>query len=215
MLESRPFFFLMRRSPLLFLLLGLSPGAWASGGSTSQPKLWQETYYFDTLHQARDAGLRQSADPALPQALTGLEAQMDAQGAALRRLAAQLPSPRELEGRGALMRASAQAGEMRRVQAALSHLTTRARMASSQALPDPKLQEAASRMTAKSADLYGAASAIVSQAAALTSALQEGSRPSASGGLQAVDLLNRSAQRLADSAAYFHNSLNELSSRLR
>ena len=145
-----------KASALLILLFALAP--YARAVPVAPVQLWQESYYWDGLLEARSKNARISADPNLIPVLKNIAAQMAQQVANLRqienytkvqqdnlRFAFTQSEPDESlatiqSNLETLSRGTAQ------IRSNLFYLAARCRMASSQALPDPELTSASTTL---------------------------------------------------------------------
>ena len=140
----------MRRAwpALLLLLLPLPASAWGDG-----PHLWQESYFFDALLQARSRAARTQSDPQLMAVLKAVAGQVAQQVVNLQqihvyakaqqdnlRYAFTQPDPQpSLDTIAANFETLTKGSDQ--IRSNLYFLTARCRMASSQALPDPELYQ--------------------------------------------------------------------------
>jgi len=125
----------------------------ASAAGLGETRLWQERYFWDGLIQARDRAARISADPRLIEVVKTIAYQAAQQGANLGQIrtyvtgqvdnlkfAFSQQDPREslavIQNNFKTLSKGAE-----QVRNNLYYLTTRVRMSSTQALPDPKLVE--------------------------------------------------------------------------
>lgn len=145
----------------LVLLLCASSAAPASAAKLKQAKLWQERFFWDGLFHARDRAARQAADPRLLEVVYSLAQQVAQQAVNIQQIQtytkAQLDSLRfafaqtDPEPSLAVIRNNlatlSKGGDQ--IRNNLYYLTTRARMASSQALPDQRLTEKAMLLIAQ------------------------------------------------------------------
>ncbi|MEK9146225.1 MAG: hypothetical protein AAB339_11500 [Elusimicrobiota bacterium] len=125
----------------------------ARAAKAGEALLWQERHYWDGLLQARDRAARQSADPALLEVVLALAHQAAQQAANIEQIQAYVRAQLDnlkfafsQEDPGASLgviqnnfTTLAQGAEQ--IRNNLYYLTARARMAGTQALPDPKLSE--------------------------------------------------------------------------
>lgn len=145
-----------------WLLLALAfCAAPASANSFAEARLWQERYYWDGLLQARDRAARVSADPATLDVVKTLAHQVAQQAVNIEQIqsytkaqsenlkfafAQQDPGPSLAVIQNNFATLSRGAEQIRNN---LYFLTARTRMASTQALPDPKLTEMATLLIAQ------------------------------------------------------------------
>ncbi len=134
-------------------LLLAFPGFCAAWGSDS-PSLWQERYFYDALLQARDKMARQQSDPNMIPVMKAIANQVAQQVANLQqievyvkaqqdnlRYAFEQPDPEaSLATITANLDTLAKGSDQ--IRNNLYYLTTRCRIASSQALPDPEMYKA-------------------------------------------------------------------------
>jgi hypothetical protein len=143
----------LRRAALAFLLLAAA-SAPAHALLDQAPTLWQERYFWDALLTARDKMARQQSDPMMVPVMKAIAGQIAQQVANLNQIdqymkaqASNLdyaygqpdpgPSLKTIEGNFTTLTAGAD-----QVRQNLYFLTTRQRMAQSQALPDPEMYQA-------------------------------------------------------------------------
>lgn len=138
---------------VLAALLFLAPLP-AAAAVNEGPQLWQESYFFDALLQARSRTARQQSDPQLLPVLKAVATQVAQQVANLQqidvyakaqqdnlRYAFTQPDPQpSLDTIGANFDTLTKGNDQ--IRNNLYYLTARGRMASSQALPDPELYQA-------------------------------------------------------------------------
>lgn len=148
----------MRAALLLLLLACALP---ASAGSFTDARLWQESFQWDALLQARDRSARVSADPALLDVVKTLAHQVAQQAVNLEQI--QLYTKAQVENlKFAFAQQNPQASLLviqnnfttlsrgaEQIRNNLYYLTARTRLSSSQALPDPKLTEMAALLIAQ------------------------------------------------------------------
>lgn len=146
--------------------------------------LWQERYYWDGLLQARDRAARQSADPALLEVVNALAHQAAQQASNIEQIQAyvraqlenlrfafsqQDPSPSLAVIQNNFTTLARGAEQIRNN---LYYLTARARMAASQALPDPKLSENSTLLIAQIQDIQLKLNALYTDASAVHASVQ-------------------------------------------
>lgn len=132
----------------------LSAAAPAQGAEPESPGLWQERYFFDALLSARDRISRGQSDPMMIPVLKAIAGQAAQQVANLQQVGSYVKTqqenlryafaeedPREsLETIAANFETLTQGSDQ--VRNNLYYLTSRCRIASSQALPDPEMYDA-------------------------------------------------------------------------
>jgi len=142
-----------RPLPLLFLLACLAGPA--SGAEWGEPALWQEATFFDALLAARDRQARSESDPAMIAVLKAIASQASQQVANLQQIEAYTKTQKDnlsyaftqadpapsLETIGANFETLTKGNDQ--IRSNLYYLTARCRIASSQALPDPEMYQAA------------------------------------------------------------------------
>ena len=187
---------------LLFLAAFASPARAAKAG---EALLWQERFYWDGLLQARERAARQSADPALLEVVVSLAHQAAQQAANIQQIQTYVrsqldnlrfafsqedpgPSLAVIQNNFTTLARGAE-----QIRNNLYYLTARARMAGTQALPDPKLSENSTLLIAQIQNiqlklnaLYADASAVQASAQGETWAVDEFFRFSAQSLLFAV-----------------------------
>jgi hypothetical protein len=154
----------MRPLPALGLVLlsvFLSSPLTARAEGLEDTQLWQERYLWDGLHQSRDRAARSSADPRLVKVVNTIAHQVAQQAANLDQIRAYAkgqvdnlryafsqedPGPSLEVIRNNFQTLAKGAAQIRNN---LYFLTTRTRLSSSQALPDPKLTEKAALLIAQ------------------------------------------------------------------
>ncbi|MFH2205094.1 MAG: hypothetical protein ABIJ96_18445 [Elusimicrobiota bacterium] len=150
----------LRRPACLLLLCALFSTA-AAAEDLEEARLWQERYIWDGLLQSRDRAARSSADPQLQKVVLTIAHQVAQQAANLEQIhtyakgqldnlgyafAQQDPGP-SLKIIQNNFQTLAKGTEQ--IRNNLYYLTTRVRMSSSQALPDPKLMQNATLLIAQ------------------------------------------------------------------
>ncbi|MBI5243457.1 MAG: hypothetical protein HY922_07180 [Elusimicrobia bacterium] len=140
------------------LLLGSAP---ASANVFTEARLWQERYFFDALLQSRDRAARVCADPALLDVVKTLAHQVAQQALNIEQIQAYAKAQIDnLKFAFAQQNPSASLAVIQnnfttlsrgseQIRNNLYYLTARARLSSSQALPDPKLTEMAALLIAQ------------------------------------------------------------------
>jgi hypothetical protein len=151
----------MKFSLLLITFLTLATPARAANADLNSARLWQERFYWDGLLQSRDRAARVAADPAMLKVILQIAHQVAQQSANVEQISAYAKGQRDnlrfafaqndpgpsLEVIKGNFETLAQGTEQ--IRNNLYYLTTRIRMASSQALPDPKLTEKATLLIAQ------------------------------------------------------------------
>ena len=144
----------MLRPPLLSALLACLAFP-ASAAEWGEPALWQETTFFDALLAARDRQTRAESDPAMIAVLKAIASQASQQVANLQQIEAYTKAQKDnlryaftqadpapsLETIGSNYETLTKGNDQ--IRGNLYYLTARCRMASSQALPDPEMYQAA------------------------------------------------------------------------
>lgn len=147
---------------LAFLALFSAPHARAQAGADiANARLWQERFTWDGLLQSRDRAARVSADPAMLKVVLQIAHQVAQQAANLEQITlyakgqvdnlrftfAQQDPGNSLDVIRGNFDTLSQGSEQ--IRNNLYYLTTRVRLCSSQALPDPKLTENATLLIAQ------------------------------------------------------------------
>ncbi len=204
-------------------LMALSAGA----AVVESPVLWQERYYFDALLQARDRQQREESDPEMIPVLKAIAGQAAQQGVNLKRLglyvAAQKgnlrfafaqkdPDPSLGVILSNLMTLTRGAGQIRNN---LNYLSVRCRLASSQALSDPKMEQASLIILAEIRQLQLILNPVYLDAAAVEESASALSRPQDGYLRSSVGMLVQSLRRVQDSVYSVYNSARDLALRCR
>lgn len=146
---------------LLAFLIAFSCPAYASAEDLENTQLWQEKFYWDGLLQSRDRAARSSADPILIKVVLTIAHQVAQQAANLEQIRAYAKGQVEnlryafsQEDPGSSLKIiqnnfETLAKGTEQIRNNLYYLTTRVRMSSSQALPDPKLTKNATLLIAQ------------------------------------------------------------------
>lgn|GEM_PF-1366282 len=157
----------------------------ASANSFMEAKLWQERYFWDGLLQARERAARVSADPAMLDVVKAIAHQVAQQAANAEQIqlyvkaqtnnlqlafAQQDPRPSltVIQNNFATLSRGVE-----QIRGNLYYLTVRIRMASTQALPDPKLTEMAALLIAQVQNVQLKLNALYLDATAVSSAVRK------------------------------------------
>ena len=211
--------------PLLAVGLLACPrpaAAWSDG-----PLLWQESYFFDALLQARGRAARQQSDPQLMAVLKAVAGQVaqqvvniqqiDAYAKAQQdnlRYAFSQPDPQpSLDTISANLETLTKGDDQ--IRSNLYFLTARCRMASSQALPDPELYQAGLLVLGQVQQLQLALNALYLDTAALRQIVAENDWATDKFFRHSVGELLRSVVRIQDSVFSVYNAGYEFSMRSR
>lgn len=151
----------MKRPFLILALWLLAAAPAAAAADLSEARLWQERYFWDGLLQSRDRAARMSADPKLLEVVRTIAYQVAQQSANLTQIRGYVKgqvdnikyafSQQDPTQSLTIIRNNFHtlAKGSEQVRNNLYYLTTRVRMSSSQALPDPKLVETARLLIAQ------------------------------------------------------------------
>jgi hypothetical protein len=218
----------MKRS-LASLLLGvfllacpLTASAWSDG-----PLLWQESYFFDALLQARSKAARAQSDPQLMAVLKAVAGQVAQQVVNIQqidvyakaqkdnlRYAFSQPDPQpSLDTISANLETLTKGSDQ--IRSNLYFLTARCRMASSQALPDPELYQAGLLVLGQVQQLQLALNALYLDTAAVRQLVAENDWATDQFFRHSTDELLRSVTRIQDSVFSVYNAGYEFSMRSR
>ncbi|MCX5797187.1 MAG: hypothetical protein NTY77_16985 [Elusimicrobia bacterium] len=218
----------MKRSltlPLLGFSLLACPrpaAAWSDG-----PQLWQESYFFDALLQARSKAARQQSDPQLMAVLKAVAGQVAQQVVNLQqidvyakaqqdnlRYAFTQPDPQpSLETIAANFETLTKGNDQ--IRSNLYFLTARCRMASSQALPDPELYQAGLLVLGQVQQLQLALNSLYLNATAVRALVAENDWAADKFFRHSTQELLRSVVRIQDSVFSVYNAGYEFSMRSR
>jgi hypothetical protein len=152
--------------------------------SFTEARLWQERYYWDALLQARVAAARGAADPALLDVVETMARQVAQQSANLQQIQsyakAQVgnlgfafaqkdpgPSLAVIQNNFATLTKGSE-----QIRNNLYYLTARARICSTQALPDPKLTDKATILIAQIQDVQLKLNALYLDATAVANSVR-------------------------------------------
>lgn len=198
-----------------------------SAAVVQSPVLWQERYYFDALLEARDRQEREESDPEMVPVLRAIAGQVAQQGLNLNRLglyvAAQKsnvrfafaqkdPDPSLKVILSNLMTLTRGAGQIRDN---LDYLAVRCRLASSQALSDPKMEQASLVILAEIRQLQLDLNAVYLNAVAVQKDAWKFSRPKDRYLRSSLWMLVRSMRRIQNSVYSIYNSARDLALRCR
>lgn len=209
-----------------FALLALLLAAPASAQEVA-PTLWQERFFWDALLTARDRMARQQSDPMMipvMKAVAGQVAQqvanlgqiqqyVKAQGDNLRFAYAQPdpgPSIETIKSNFETLTAGCD-----QVRQNLYYLTTRERLAQSQALPDPEMYQTALLILGQVQQLQLTLNALYLDATAARAVVHENKWAGDKHFVHKTDELLRSVMRVQDSVFSVYNAGYELAMRCR
>ena len=218
----------MKRSwmlPLLGVCLLACPrpaAAWSDG-----PLLWQESYFFDALLQARSKAARQQSDPQLMAVLKAVAGQVAQQVVNIQqidvyakaqqdnlRYAFSQPDPQpSLDTISANLATLTKGNDQ--IRSNLYFLTARCRMASSQALPDPELYQAGLLVLGQVQQLQLALNALYLDTAAVRQLVADNDWATEKFFRHSAGELLRSVVRIQDSVFSVYNAGYEFSMRSR
>ena len=196
--------------------------AWGDG-----PLLWQESYFFDALLQARSKAARQQSDPQLMGVLKAVAGQIAQQVVNIQqidvyakaqqdnlRYAFSQPDPEpSLETIAANFETLTKGNDQ--IRSNLYFLTARCRMASSQALPDPELYQAGLLVLGQVQQLQLALNALYLATAAMRQLVAENDWATDKFFRHSTQELLRSVTRIQDSVFSVYNAGYEFSMRSR
>jgi hypothetical protein len=205
----------------------LSSAQPARATSTEGPLLWQESYFFDALLQARDRAARQQSDPQLLPVLKAVAAQIAQQVANLQQIDAYVKSQQDNlryafsqpEPGPSLETISNNFDTLTKgndqIRGNLYFLTARCRMASSQALPDPELYQAGLVALAQVQQLQLALNSLYLNSVAVRQLVVDNRWGTDKHFRHRTEELLRSVVRIQDAVFSIYNSGYEFSMRCR
>lgn len=218
----------MKSRPLALLMVCASL-AWprAAAAWTEGPLMWQESYFFDALLQARGKAARSQSDPQLMPVLRAVANQVaqqvvniqqidlyvKAQGDNLRYAFAQPDPEPSLETIKANFETLAKGNDQ--IRNNLYFLTARCRIAASQALPDPELYQGGLLVLGQLQQLQLALNSLYLNAAAARQLVAENRWATDKFFRHATDEFLRSVVRIQDSVFSVYNGGYEFSMRSR
>lgn len=212
-----------RALPLALLLLA----APALAAEVAAPALWQERYFFDALLQARDRLARSQSDPAMIPVLKAIAGQVAQQVANIQQIDAYVkaqhdnlrfafqqedPEP-SLATIGANFETLAKGADQ--IRGNLYFLTARNRIASSQALPDPEMYQAALLMLTQVQQLQLQLNALYLDTVEAQRIVGENQDATNKHFRHQTEMLARSVVRVQDSIFSVYNAGYELAMRCR
>jgi len=214
----------MRRGALA---LALAAAAWPAPAAAEGPLLWQESYFFDALLQARSRAARGQSDPQLlpvVKAVAGQVAQqvvnvqqidlyVKAQSDNLRYAFTQEDPEPSLETIRSNFETLTKGNDQ--IRNNLYFLTARCRMASSQALPDPDLYQAGLLLLGQVQQLQLALNSLYLDTAAARQLVGENAWAADKYFRHASEEVLRSVVRIQDSVFSVYNAGYEFSMRSR
>jgi hypothetical protein len=214
---------------LLLLLLAPFTGRLWAAATLETPHLWQERYFWDALMTARDRLARQQSDPEMIPVLKAIANQVAQQVANLQqidnyvkaqhdnlRYAFSQPDPvSSLSTIGANLDTLTKGADQ--IRGNLFFLTARCRIASSQALPDPEMYQAALLILAQVQQLQLQLNALYVDATAARAIVADPANDWAADKhfRERADTLLRSVVRVQDSVFAVYNSGYELAMRCK
>ena len=208
----------------LFLLLAAAP---AAAQPDAGPTLWMERYFWDALLTARDKMARQQSDPMMipvMKAIAGQAAQqvanlgqigqyVKAQSDNLRYAYAQPDPQPSLDTIAANFETLSTGCDQ--VRQNLYYLTTRQRMAQSQALPDPEMYQAGLLILGQIQQLQLTLNQVYLDAAAARNLVHENAWANDKHFTHKTEELMRSVVRVQDAVFSVYNAGYELAMRCR
>ncbi len=215
----------MRRAfPLVVIALcaGLAQAA-----DIQPPALWQERYFFDALLQARDRIARSQSDPEMIPVLKSIAGQVAQQVANIKQIDAYVkaqqdnlrfafgqedPTP-SLQTIGANFETLSKGADQ--IRSNLYFLTTRERIASSQALPDTEMYQACLLILGQVQQLQLQLNALYLDAVAAQNLVNENAWATDKLFRHQTDLMLRAVTRVQDSIFSVYNAGYELAMRSR
>ena len=213
--------------PLAPLLAGWLWAPNASAAVVQSPVLWQERYYFDALLQARGRQEREESDPEMVPVLQAIAGQVAQQGLNLKRLglyvaaqkgnvrfafAQKNPDPSLKVILSNLMTLARGTGQIRNN---LDYLAVRCRLASSQALSDPKMEKASLIILAEIRQLQLELNFVYLDSVAVQKAGWMLSRPKDKYLRSSVWMLVESMRRMQNSVYSVYDAARDLALRCR
>lgn len=219
---SRAAYTVCVKAPLLALLLACPAAAQDAG-----PTLWQERFFWDALMTARDRMARQQSDPMMIPVMKAVAGQVAQQVANLGqiheyvksqsdnlRFAYSQPDPKpSLETIQANFETLTAGCDQ--VRQNLYYLTTRERIAASQALPDPEMYQAGLLILGQVQQLQLTLNALYLDATAARALVHENQWANDKHFTHKTDALLRSVMRVQDSVFAVYNAGYELAMRCR
>ena len=220
-------FGMRRRLPALLLFATISAAPRPAAAWSDGPLLWQESYFFDALLQARSKAARQQSDPQLMAVLKAVAGQVAQQVVNIQqidvyakaqqdnlRYAFSQPDPEpSLETIAANFDTLTKGDDQ--IRSNLYFLTARCRMASSQALPDPELYQAGLLVLGQVQQLQLALNALYLDAAAVRQLVADNDWAADKYFRHSAQELLRSVVRIQDSVFSVYNAGYEFSMRSR
>lgn len=212
---------------ILVLGAGLLACLPALGADFNSPNLWQENYFWDALLTARDRVARSQSDPAMVPVLKSIAGQVAQQVANLAQIDAYVKAQQDnlryafsqedpqpsLETIAANFDTLTKGADQ--IRNNLYFLTTRCRMASSQALPDAEMYQATLLILGQVQQLQLRLNALYLDANDAKKVVAENTWATDKTFRHQTDLLMRSVVRAQDSVFSIYNSGYELAMRSR
>lgn len=217
----------MRRLSWALLLAAAAASPARAAAWTEQTSLWQERYFWDALLQSRDRLARSQSDPAMIPTLKAIAGQVAQQVANLQQIAVYVKAQQDnlrfafaqddpqpsLITIGANFETLGKGADQ--VRNNLYFLTARCRMASTQALPDPEMYQAALLVLGQVQQLQLQLNALYLDAVEDRKIVYENSWGADKAFTQRTESLMRSVVRVQDSIFSVYNAGYELAMRSR
>lgn len=218
---SRP-----RAAAVLAALLAMQAAS-ARAWETGQPALWQERYFYDALLQARDKMARQQSDPMMIPVMKAIATQVAQQVANLQQISAYVkaqqdnlryafsqddPTP-SLDTIVANLDTLTKGNDQIRTN--LYYLTSRCRIAATQALPDPEMYQAGLLILGQVQQLQLQLNGLYIETAASRNLINDNKWATDKFFRHKSEELMRSVVRIQDSVFSVYNSGYELTMRSR
>lgn len=199
----------------------------ALAADVQPPALWQEVYFFDALLQARDRLARSQSDPEMIPVLKSIAGQVAQQVANIRQIDSYVKAQQDnlryafgqddprpsLTTIGSNFETLAKGADQ--IRSNLYFLTTRERLASSQALPDTEMYQACLLILGQVQQLQLQLNALYLDASAAQKQVNDNSWAVDKNFRNQTDVMVRAVTRVQDSIFAVYNAGYELAMRSR